>query len=65
MNEARPEVYDPACAKTAWERTLKFLKQALTAGALCLGDRKLHKLLLRFVGGRNHFFPSLKVLAGA
>jgi hypothetical protein len=30
MNEARPEVYDPACAKTAWERTLKFLKKALT-----------------------------------
>ena len=29
MNEARPEVYDPACAKTAWERTLKFLKTAL------------------------------------
>jgi dienelactone hydrolase len=24
MNEARPEVYDPASAKTAWERTLKF-----------------------------------------
>jgi carboxymethylenebutenolidase len=20
MNEARPEVYDPACAETAWER---------------------------------------------
>lgn len=30
MNEARPEVYDPACAGTAWERTLKFLKKALT-----------------------------------
>jgi carboxymethylenebutenolidase len=29
MNEARPEVYDPACAKTAWQRTLKFLKKAL------------------------------------
>jgi dienelactone hydrolase len=29
MNEARPEVYDPASAKTAWERTLKFLKTAL------------------------------------
>ena len=29
MNEARPEVYDRACAKTAWERTLKFLKTAL------------------------------------
>jgi dienelactone hydrolase len=29
MNEARPEVYDAACAKTAWERTLKFLKKAL------------------------------------
>jgi dienelactone hydrolase len=30
MNEARPEVYDAACAKTAWERTLQFLKKALT-----------------------------------
>jgi carboxymethylenebutenolidase len=29
MNEARPEVYDAASAKTAWERTLKFLKEAL------------------------------------
>ena len=30
MNEARHEVYDRACAKTAWERTLKFLKKVLT-----------------------------------
>jgi len=30
MNEAHPEVYDAASAKTAWERTLKFLKKALT-----------------------------------
>jgi len=29
MNEARPEVYDVASAKTAWERTLEFLKKAL------------------------------------
>jgi len=29
MNEARPEVYDAACAKLAWERTLAFLKRAL------------------------------------
>jgi carboxymethylenebutenolidase len=29
MNEARPEVYDAAAAKTAWDRTLMFLKQAL------------------------------------
>jgi len=29
MNEARPEVYDPASAKLAWDRTLKFLKRAL------------------------------------
>ncbi len=29
MNEARPEVYDPASAKLAWDRTLKFLKNAL------------------------------------
>ncbi len=29
MNEARPEVYDAQSAKTAWERTLTFLKQAL------------------------------------
>jgi carboxymethylenebutenolidase len=31
MNEARPEVYDAACAKTAWERTLAFMKKALSA----------------------------------
>lgn len=29
MNEARPEVYDAACAKQAWDRTLKFLSKAL------------------------------------
>jgi carboxymethylenebutenolidase len=29
MNEARPQVYDAVSAKTAWERTLKFLKKAL------------------------------------
>ena len=29
MNEARPEVYDAASAKAAWERTLKFLKEKL------------------------------------
>jgi len=29
MNEERPEVYDAASAKTAWERTLTFLKKAL------------------------------------
>lgn len=29
MNESRPEVYDAQSAQTAWERTLKFLKQAL------------------------------------
>jgi carboxymethylenebutenolidase len=29
MNEARPQVYDAACARTAWERTLNFLKKAL------------------------------------
>jgi len=29
MNEARPEVYDPAFAKLAWDRTLSFLKKAL------------------------------------
>jgi carboxymethylenebutenolidase len=29
MNELRPEVYDPASAKLAWDRTLKFLKNAL------------------------------------
>jgi carboxymethylenebutenolidase len=27
MNENRPEVYDAACAKLAWERTLNFLKR--------------------------------------
>jgi carboxymethylenebutenolidase len=29
MNEARPEVFDAASAKTAWQRTLKFLTKAL------------------------------------
>jgi carboxymethylenebutenolidase len=29
MNEVRPQVYDAACAKKAWDRTLKFLKMAL------------------------------------
>jgi carboxymethylenebutenolidase len=28
MNESRPEVYDAASAKLAWDRTLTFLKQA-------------------------------------
>jgi len=27
--KARPEVYEAACAKAAWDRTLKFLKKAL------------------------------------
>jgi carboxymethylenebutenolidase len=29
MNESRPEVFDAQCAKTAWERTRKFLDKAL------------------------------------
>ena len=29
MNEARPEVYDAAAAKLAWERTLEFFRKAL------------------------------------
>jgi carboxymethylenebutenolidase len=29
MNEARPQVYDAESAKTAWARTLEFLKKAL------------------------------------
>jgi carboxymethylenebutenolidase len=29
MNEARPGVYDPASAKLAWDRTLKFLQNVL------------------------------------
>ncbi len=29
MNEARPQVYDAANAKLAWDRTVKFLKDAL------------------------------------
>jgi carboxymethylenebutenolidase len=29
MNEARPGVHDPASAKLAWDRTLKFLNHAL------------------------------------
>ena len=28
-NETRPEVYEPESARTAWERTLKFLNNAL------------------------------------
>jgi len=34
VNEARPEVYDAASAKSAWERTLKFLAKALAQGAM-------------------------------
>ena len=30
MNESRPQVYDPASAQLAWDRTLAFLKQALS-----------------------------------
>jgi carboxymethylenebutenolidase len=30
MNETRPEVYDPAAAKLAWERALAFLRKHLT-----------------------------------
>jgi len=33
MNEARPEVYDPGSAKTAWERTLEFLNETLKESA--------------------------------
>ena len=29
MNEARPEVYDEVSAKTAWERTMKFMSKTL------------------------------------
>jgi len=29
MNEARPQVYDPVSAQLAWDRTRKFLKNAL------------------------------------
>jgi len=31
MNEARPEVYEPSSAKTAWERTLEFLKRTIAS----------------------------------
>ncbi len=30
MNASRPEVYDEACAKQAWERSLEFLSKHLT-----------------------------------
>jgi carboxymethylenebutenolidase len=30
MNEARPQVYDAVSARTAWERTLQFLKKPLS-----------------------------------
>lgn len=29
MNETRPEVYDTGCARSAWDRTLEFMKKAL------------------------------------
>jgi carboxymethylenebutenolidase len=38
MNEARPEVYDAASAKTAWERTLAFLKKTLPAASSAHGS---------------------------
>jgi carboxymethylenebutenolidase len=34
MNEARPEVFDEACATQAWERTLSFLALSFQASAL-------------------------------
>jgi carboxymethylenebutenolidase len=37
MNEARPEVYSPEAAKTAWERTLAFLKKTLPAASSAHG----------------------------
>ena len=37
MNEARPEVYDAASAKTAWERTFTFLKKALPSSSSAQG----------------------------
>lgn len=30
FNDTRPTVYDPAAARTAWERTLKFLREHVT-----------------------------------
>jgi carboxymethylenebutenolidase len=38
MNEMRPEVYDAASAKTAWDRTLAFMKQALPAASSASGN---------------------------
>ena len=29
LNEARPEVYDPEAAATAWKRTIEFLQRVL------------------------------------
>jgi carboxymethylenebutenolidase len=29
FNDTRPEVYNEACAKQAWERTLAFLRESL------------------------------------
>ena len=37
MNEARPEVYDAASAKIAWERTFAFLKKALPSTSSAQG----------------------------
>jgi carboxymethylenebutenolidase len=37
MNEARPEVYDALSARTAWERTLAFLKKTLPAASSAHG----------------------------
>ena len=47
----------PFSNKTRDDRTDSIV--APVGGSLCLHDRKLHKLFLRFVGGRNHF--SLRV----
>jgi carboxymethylenebutenolidase len=38
MNEARPEVYEPAAAKSAWDRTLAFLKKSLPAVSSAHGN---------------------------
>jgi carboxymethylenebutenolidase len=37
MNETNPEVYDAASAKTAWDRTLAFLKKVLPAASQAQG----------------------------
>ena len=59
---SRRDNYFPFPNNTSDDRTDRVV--ASITGAFCFRDCKLHKLFLRFVGGRNHFFfPSPKFYA--